>query len=60
MYFKGKGVAVDKVAGMKWFILADDYDDAVTYRRYAESKMSREEIEEAKVQAAKVQWSRKV
>ena len=55
MYFKGKGVAVDKVAGMKWFILAGDYDDAVTYRRYAESRMSKEEIEEAKAAAAKVQ-----
>ena len=55
MYFKGKGVVVDKVAGMKWFILAGDYDDAVTYRKYAESQMSKEEIEEAKAQAAKAQ-----
>ena len=55
MYFKGKGVAVDKVGGMKWFILAGDYDDAVTYRTYAESQMSPKEIEEAKAQAAKAQ-----
>lgn len=52
MYFKGKGVAIDKVAAMKWLILAGDYDDAVTYRRYAESQMSKTEIEEAKAQAA--------
>lgn len=55
MYFKGKGVAVDKIAGMKWLILAGDYDDAVIHRRYAESQMSPTEIEEAKAQAARAQ-----
>ena len=53
MYFKGKGVAVNKVEAMKWLILAGDYDDAVTYRTYAESQMSKTEIEEAKAEAAK-------
>jgi TPR repeat protein len=55
MYYKGKGVAINKVTAMKWFILAGDYEDAVTYRTYAESQMSKEEIEEAKVLAEKVQ-----
>lgn len=55
MYFKGKGVAIDKVAAMKWLILAGDYDDAVTYRSYAESQMSKGEIEDAKAQATQAQ-----
>ena len=55
MYFKGKGVSINKVAAMKWLILAGDYEDAVTYRTYAESQMSKEEIEEAKVLAEKAQ-----
>lgn len=55
MYFKGKGVTIDKVAALKWLILAGDYDDAVTYRKYAESQMSKEEIEEAKAEAAQTQ-----
>lgn len=53
MYFKGKGVAIDNVAALKWLILAGDYDDAVTYSKYAESQMSANEIEDAKAQAAR-------
>ncbi len=55
IYFKGKGVVIDKVEAMKWFILAGDYDDAMTYRKYAESQMSPKEIEEANTEAVKVQ-----
>lgn len=55
MYFKGRAVAVDMVEAMKWFILAGDYEDAVSYRRYAESKMSKEKIAEAKALAA--EWT---
>lgn len=55
MYFKGKGVAIDKVTALKWLILAGDYDDAVTYRAYAESQMSKREIEDAKAQATQAQ-----
>jgi hypothetical protein len=32
-------------------MLADDYDEAVSYRRYAEAKMSKEQIAEAKALA---------
>ncbi|WMW80192.1 tetratricopeptide repeat protein [Undibacterium cyanobacteriorum] len=54
MYFKGKGVAIDNVAALKWLILAGDYEDAVTYRKYVESQMSKAEIEEAKKDAAEM------
>jgi TPR repeat protein len=47
MYFKGQGVSENLVEAMKWFILAGDYNDAVFYRRYAEKRMSKEEIAEA-------------
>ena len=40
---------------MKWLILAGDYDDAVTYRKYAEAQMSKEELQEAKAEAKKLQ-----
>ena len=48
IYFKGKGVAVNMVEALKWIILAGDYDEAVSYRRYAESRMSQDQISEAK------------
>lgn len=48
IYFKGKGVAVNMVEALKWIILAGDYDEAVSYRRYAGPKMSQDQISEAK------------
>ncbi|HTD06148.1 tetratricopeptide repeat protein [Undibacterium sp.] len=48
MYFRGNGVAQDDVEALKWFILADGYKDALEYREYAEAKMSKEQIAQAK------------
>lgn len=55
MYFKGKGMTVNLVEAYKWLILADDYEETALYRQYAESKMNRDQIAEAKQLAAEWQ-----
>ncbi|MFZ6658429.1 tetratricopeptide repeat protein [Undibacterium sp. TJN19] len=47
IYLKGRGVDINMVEAYKWLSLAGDYDDSAVYRKFAEAKMTKEQVSEA-------------